>query len=215
MSKVTAYPLSWPLGYSRTPAFDRQRTKFFRTVNKRPERLTIAEAVSRVMDEFHSLAKCGKKLRVDPDYVVISTNLRTRIDGLPASGQRDPEDPGVAVYFEQDGQSRVMCCDRWNTVAGNLAAVAATLGAMRSLDRWGVSDSQRAFTGFSALPEPGKAHARTCWQILGVEPTRSRNIIAAAYREMAQSLHPDRPGGSHDAMAELNAARDQALKNCP
>lgn len=29
---------------------------------------------------------------------------------------------------------------------------------------------------------------------------------------MAAQRHPDRPGGSHDAMTELNNAKEQALK---
>jgi DnaJ-class molecular chaperone len=37
--------------------------------------------------------------------------------------------------------------------------------------------------------------------------------IDAAYRRLSKERHPDRPGGSHDAMAELNAARDAALKD--
>ncbi|TGR16226.1 J domain-containing protein, partial [Mesorhizobium sp. M8A.F.Ca.ET.202.01.1.1] len=32
------------------------------------------------------------------------------------------------------------------------------------------------------------------------------------YRRLAAQRHPDLPGGSHDAMAELNQAKEQALK---
>lgn len=59
------------------------------------------------------------------------------------------------------------------------------------------------------LPAPGE---RTCWQVLGIEPTQNAQAIDNAWRERAKVCHPDRPGGSHDAMTELNTARDQTLK---
>lgn len=31
-------------------------------------------------------------------------------------------------------------------------------------------------------------------------------------RALAAKRHPDRPGGSHDAMSEINQARDEGLK---
>lgn len=33
-------------------------------------------------------------------------------------------------------------------------------------------------------------------------------------RRLASAAHPDKPGGSHERMAELNAAQDAALKEC-
>ena len=64
--------------------------------------------------------------------------------------------------------------------------------------------------GFTALPE--HASGRTCWQILGLLDARqqTRESIIAAYRARAPQCHPD-TGGSHDAFAELNTAREQAL----
>lgn len=40
----------------------------------------------------------------------------------------------------------------------------------------------------------------------------SQEDIEAAYRRLARERHPDRPGGSHDLMADLNRAREQGLK---
>jgi curved DNA-binding protein CbpA len=37
--------------------------------------------------------------------------------------------------------------------------------------------------------------------------------VQAAYRKLASQYHPDR-GGDPAKMAELNAARDEALKEC-
>jgi hypothetical protein len=69
---------------------------------------------------------------VDRQDVVISTNVRTRLDGLPRSGEPEPSDRGAAVYWEdQKRKRRVMAIDRYGKVADNLAAIAATLDAMR------------------------------------------------------------------------------------
>src|SRR3546814_20391176 len=40
---------------------------------------------------------------------IISTNVRTRLDGLPRSGEREPNDSGAAVYWEEwNGERRVI-----------------------------------------------------------------------------------------------------------
>jgi curved DNA-binding protein CbpA len=37
------------------------------------------------------------------------------------------------------------------------------------------------------------------------------DAINTRFNALAKKLHPDKPGGSHDEMAELNAARAAAL----
>jgi hypothetical protein len=37
-------------------------------------------------------------------------------------------------------------------------------------------------------------------------------VIEANFKRLSRDRHPDRPGGSTDAMAELNNARETALK---
>jgi hypothetical protein len=32
---------------------------------------------------------------------VISTNVRMRLDGLPRSGEKESQDPGAAVYWQE------------------------------------------------------------------------------------------------------------------
>ena len=49
------------------------------------------------------------------------------------------------------------------------------------------------------------------WKILGVRRSASQEEIRVAWRKLSRDAHPDRPGGSHDAMARLNAARDEGL----
>jgi hypothetical protein len=197
---ISAYPLQWPAGWRRTQGAYRRDATFSRY--KRA--LSIADGVARVMDE---LGRMG----LGRDDVVISTNVETRMDGFPRSDRSEPGDPGVAVYWqERKGGRKVMAIDHYRRVADNLAAIAATLEAMRAIERHGgAAILERAFTGFTALPAPGAA--RDWREVLGVPKDASRDDIRAAYRRLASQHHPDK-GGSADKMAELNAAQDKALQ---
>jgi len=125
----------------------------------------------------------------------------------PFRSGADPYDPGVSVWFDLEGARKVFACDRWHRVRDNVRAIALTINALRGIGRWGASDMLgRAFTGFDALPAP-----RSCWQILGVRETATADEIQAAWRDKLKAAHPD-TGGSHAAMAEINAARDAALE---
>lgn len=220
MSKtIQAWPLQWPVGWKRT-APDRQREAKFGRARRdngngsytAARSITISEAVDRVRTELIRMA-------VDPQEIVISTNVRTRLDGLPRSGEPQPQDRGAAVYW-RDALDRnkpmVMAIDQYDRVEDNLAAIAATIEAMRAIERHGGAVIlERAFTGFAALPAPD---AKRAWrEVLGFAPG---SVVTAAmvrdeYRRAAQRAHPDRPGGSDAAMAEVNQARDEALAEIP
>ena len=203
-----AYPLHWPPGWPR--AKSRKRAKFSRGerqystagsgswLSKRE--LSIAEGTQRVIGELRALG-------VRQGQWIISTNLELRNDGLPRSGQRAPEDPGVAVYWARGGaHQKVMAIDLYERVADNLAAIAATLNAMRAIERHGGAQIlERAFTGFDALPPP-----KSCWDILGLRLGASSAQVNDAFRRLARENHPDN-GGTHERMAEINRARNEAL----
>lgn len=207
---LNAYPLSWPSNWKRTGESYRTAARFGKAGGRSGERwiparaLTVQEALSRVLTEL-------ERMGIERDDIVISTNVPTRMDGMPRSGAADPRDPGVAVYWEERaGARRVMAVDRYDRVADNLAAVAATLDAMRSIERHGgAMVLQRAFTGFTALPAPDAKP--TWWDILQCSRDASADVVRAQYRRLASDHHPDR-GGDPARMAELNAARDEALK---
>jgi len=140
--------------------------------------------------------------------VILSTNVEPRADGQPRSDRRPPNDPGVAVYFDLKRRPTVLASDKWDRVADNIVALAKHIEAMRGMDRWGVGTLEQAFTGYAALPAPDP-----WWQTLGLTgPTRSEREIKEAYRKASNGSPPDRPGGSHDRMAAVNAARDEGLR---
>lgn len=216
---ITAHPLCWPEGWPRTADADRTPGHFGKrdhvSGNYYAKRdLTVADAVKRVFDAARGFTRVGQGWRINPDDIIISTNIPTRGDGLPRSDGKKPADPGVAVYWmEYKGGAhvqRAMAIDRYRTVADNLAAIAATLDAMRAIERHGGAQIlDRAFTGFTALPSP--AAAPTWREVIGVSAAeRDLAAVRAAYRRRAQSAHPDRPGGSHEEMAQLTAAMRQA-----
>lgn len=201
-----AYPLQWPAGRPRTRS--RKRAQFGKSVpsghgwsNKKE--LSVADAVDRLQDEIDRLG-----LR---EYV-LSTNLALRLDGLPRSDQRAPDDPGVCLYFTMKGKPHALPCDTYDRVADNIAAIAKHIEATRAIERYGVSTVAEMFTGFAALPPPMQPQRPWRKVLRWPESERpTREGIQRVYRALAGEAHPDR-GGNAGAMAELNAARDEALR---
>jgi hypothetical protein len=200
------YPLSWPAGWKRTPYHQRRAAAFSKRVQsaqsqwKRSERLDVGDGLDRLLGELK---------RLGASNAIISSNLRLRNDGLPYAQQaKTLDDPGVAVYFKLAGKPRVLACDRWNSAADNMAAIAGHIEAIRACDRYGVGSMEQAFAGYTALPPDASTD---WWLVLGVTASATRDQIDEAYRRLAREAHPD-AGGSHDAMSRLNAARDAAKK---
>jgi hypothetical protein len=198
-----ASPLHWPAGRQRTPRHQRKRNPLWKGA-------TVSTACAEIELEVE---------RMGGSDLVVSTNLALRIDGLPRSGQPEPEDGGAAVFFERKGKRIALACDRWSTVRENLRAIGMHLEAIRGQERWGVGTLDEAFAGYQALPEPG---APRHWSaVLGIErdvaesmrrvgdlETR-RFLLRQAYHRRAAVVHPD-GGGTHEAFVELQKAYEAA-----
>lgn len=213
--ELQAFPLQWPVGWKRMKAADRKLGRFNKKERQynsdsthswqRSKWLTVSDGVDRVRETLEAMG-------ISRNDIVISTNVRTRLDGLPRSGEKEPEDPGVAVYWRQDYGKPMRCIaiDRYTNVADNLAAVAATLEAMRAIERHGGAEIlERTFTGFAALPEK----ASQAWrEVLGIgkeNPTSSE--VDTAYKRLLLIHHPDH-GGDRDKLQAVVEARKQALQ---
>jgi hypothetical protein len=198
---ITAYPLQWPEGWPKTA--HRKEARFStKGCSKSARALTIADGVDRVLREL-------ERMGYGRNDIVISTNVPTRLDGLPRSDRGEPSHPAVAVYWRtKKGENKVMAIDIYDRVADNLAAIAATLDAMRSIERHGGAQIlERAFTGFTALSAPtGQRSWREVMTFGESSPTPDQ--LKQRYRELAGIRHPDK-GGSHAAMSELNVAYAQ------
>jgi hypothetical protein len=209
------FPLTWPDGWKRTAASARTRAQFGKSTSQYDSqqnrtrytgkaRLSVAQAISRIAGEL-------QRMEISEENVIVSTNVPVRLDGLPRSDRAEPADPGVAIYW-RDRQKRQQCMaiDRYDRVADNLAAVAATLDAMRAIKRHGGAEIlDRAFKGFAALP----AGPRPWREVLGFQNGNavSRELVLQRFLELARKRHPDKQGGSHEQMVELTAAREAAL----
>lgn len=190
-----AFPLDWPLGFKRTEKNKRKSSQFKQTPGS-------------AQDFLHSEVR-----RIGGKKLIVSTNIPVRKDGLMYADYitKRQEDPGVAIYFEMDGEQVSMCCDQYEKVLDNLYALGKSVEALRGIDRWGCSEfMKRAFTGFKAIPEKIDT-SQTCWQILDLQPTRDEDLIKQMYRAQSKRHHPD-AGGNTDKFDSLTKAYEQALQ---
>lgn len=192
------FPLAWPQGRPRT---QKPAPALFR---KDGRRLTLTTSRARLIEQINMLTHRGQQWRVR--NMVLATNIRFTRAGTRDQNvsRRDPEDAGVAFYFDLDRRPHVLACDRWDTVYDNIAAIAAHIEALRGQERWGVADLQQAFAGHVALPAPD-----SWWQVLGVPQGADRATIDSAYRASAKAAHPN-AGGDRAAWDRLSAAYDAA-----
>jgi hypothetical protein len=191
---VTASPLSWPTGWTRSRR--RERSQFDRN-------LSVYKANQQVLAELERLGARNP---------IISTNLTLRRDGLPYSGQKAPLDPGVAVYFTLKGEERVLACDRWSSVQENLRAIAKHIEAIRGQLRWGVGSIEQAFRGFTGLPE--RAGQEAHWRVVLGFPAGapvSPEMVNLRFKDLMRTRHTD-VGGSQADAADLSRARVDALR---
>lgn len=183
---IDAFPLQWPVHVPRTPAAKRVWGSFQVT----PERATT--------DLLHEVRRSGGR------GLVISTNRPLRRDGLPMQSAREPDDPGVAVYFARKGQNICIPCDTFDKVWKNIRAISLSIADMRGPESRGCAAiTDQAFTGFLALPAPT---GRKWFEVLGVHSGATADEISAARKSLAR-FH----GQDGDRMQEINAAHDEGM----
>lgn len=166
-------------------------------------RTQLKGALDNVQKSVAAFARdSGKKI----EGLVISSNVTL--------GVERPADTGVAVWFTWDGMTVCIAVDRYSKVEDNLQAIHHVIEARRTeLRHGGLNIVRAAFSGFTALPSPAGARRRPWRDVFGYSSTElvTPDLIEARYRALARERHPD-TGGSTDAMAELNRARDEALR---
>ncbi len=195
--QILAFPLQWPLGWKRTERPGRSAFKNDKTVYS---------ATRELLQELK---------RMKADDIVLSTNIPVKLDGLPYSTYKTPNDKGVAVYFKLKKVRHVMACDKWDSIEHNIYAIAKHIEALRGQERWGVGNLEQAFAGFKALPEKSSGNQMKPWWTvleLPIENGVTETQVLSAYRMLAKKNHPDMPTGSVDKMQELYTAKEEGLK---
>ncbi len=183
-----AFPLAWPSGWPRTKSPGKSQFK-----------TTLPGAIANVQDSLRLFAMdSGQKVQ----NLIVSSNVTLM--------NRNPADSGVAIYFTWDDLATCIAVDRYQKIEENLQAIHHVIEAERTkLRHGGLNLVRAAFRGYAALPPPAPASP---WDVLGLKPDATEEEIEAAYRQKAKSAHPDRPGGSHEAMTRLNEARAAVLR---
>jgi hypothetical protein len=188
---TSPYPLVWPEGVPRTPAARRARSPF---------RTGYAKAVDNVVGSLRGFEK-DAGIRIEAPVLSANLDLMGRLAG---------SDPGVAAWFKFSGDQVCFAVDRFPDIASNAQAIHHIIEARRVELRYGgLSIVRQTFRAFLALPAPDLPD---WWTILRCAPDASLSTIKSQFHILANERHPDKPGGSQQAMAELAAARDRALK---
>lgn len=188
---IEAFPLHWPVGYSRSKEQIDSRFK-----------VTMDRAQKFLWKEIE---------RLKGTHLIVSTNLPVRNDGMLYSDwmRRKIDDPGVAIYFKYKEKDVAMCCDQYKRVFENIYALGKGIEALRGMERWGVSDFiDRAFTGFKALPE--SVSSETWCDVLDLKPWANAAQIRDAYLSKSKIHHPDK-GGNTEMFYKIKTAYDQAM----
>ena len=193
MTSPTRNPLAWPVGWPRTTEL---RNTPFRHHGRD---ITIAAAIDRLERELERLGAT--------DYM-LSSNLKLSLVGVPYSGQGEPKDRGVAIYFKLKGHDRVLACDRYLSCAGNIAAIANHIDALRRIERYGVGTIEQAFAGYAALPPPSLDNRAPWRATLGFHPMTNVTVddVQVNFRALAKRAATD-----EERLRELNLARDAAI----
>lgn len=181
-----AYPLQWPDGWPRTKPSHRQdgRSRFQKGGWQNRTYTTINSTRQQLAGELQ---------RLGARNVVLSTNVELRLDGRPYSNRRAPDDPGIAVYFEMDGEAMAMAQDTFDRVPDNIRSLTLAISGMRQMQRHGGGTMlKRAFEGFTALPPPDQMSPITTpapkswWEVLGVAQDCPLPVAEAAWKALAR-----------------------------
>jgi hypothetical protein len=123
--------------------------------------------------------------------------------------------PGVILSFDSKHGPLSYPCDTYANWDCNLRAIALSLEALRTVDRYGVTKRAEQYQGWAKLPGPkpeSPASAATAVSVLA-EAARCndsdvrKDRLEEIYRAACRRTHPD-IGGDPEAFKRVQAAKD-------
>lgn len=205
MAKITCkYPLNWPANKPRTRASEKKLGRFHKSGGSYHSReVTIHEAIVRVYNQIGMFSPGAYHTVIQPDDCVLRTMLQVNKNGSFRANQRKPPDAGAVLTFPYRGRDVVIAIDVYTKIGQNIAAIAATLESLRTLQRHDSALLDAAVTGFTALPAP--VVTRHWRDVFGVDACATLKEVRKHYMRAAGINHPDK-GGCDAAMSEINRA---------
>lgn len=179
----------------------------------------FASAYSKTLDllERELFHLGGKNVVIQADCEL----SEIRNDGMLRSNAR-MRSPGIIVSFDSKHGSLSYPCDRFTRWEDNLRAIALSLEALRTVDRYGVTRSAEQYRGWAKIESTqSEAHFSTAHDAayfvfrtgLPKEMPRPEEVLASSdryreiYRAAAARVHPDRMEGDDKKFKLLQRAR--------
>ncbi|WP_436347405.1 DnaJ domain-containing protein [Natronorubrum sp. FCH18a] len=189
--------LKWPDGFERTSAEDREPYPHGFRVSR-------TRAFENILEELRKMNARNVQVKTAAPH--------TQAEPHRPYADRDPDDSGVVVYFERDGQQFAVPCDRWDNLRDNAQSIAKYLNAKRALERYGVQTVESEFST-QALPSADEdvvAPPEPHHDVLEVAPDATDDDVKAAARAKKKEHHPDL-GGDRERFQRVVEAEEAML----
>ena len=148
-------------------------------------------------------------LKLGARDVVVSAALRPediRIDGWPRSNAT-PTQPGIILSFASKHGPLRYLTDRYEFWQHNLRAIALGLGALRAVDRYGITERGEQYVGWKAIPAStgGESPITLLSKVADIPLALEGTDPRALYRQALKKAHPDH-GGSRELLEQVQDA---------
>ncbi|KDE57543.2 hypothetical protein EL22_11410 [Halostagnicola sp. A56] len=178
--------LEWPTELERTDPAARERTTKFD--------VTLGNAIKDIKREMD-------RLEVD-DWRLETAMPQRKTDGLPYASAAEPDDPGVALRWTDDGEDYAIACDHYTRVRDNTRAIGLYLNEKRKMENRPVTTGQSEFATARLPPADGEAIAappasgtdglqEEPHEILEISPDASEDVVKTVARRKSADVHPD------------------------
>lgn len=166
-----------------------------------PYKLSTRKTWSQTLDELaDTMQKWGVK----------EWNVKPTV--APRKQYQSPIERTVTLTYTKAGQPVTLTMDKQARAEDNLRVLYLACEDMRLNDLCGIADVvAAAYSQELARVSQAPGQAAALYATLGVRMDADWDVIEAAYKAAVRKAHPD-AGGSHERMAELNAAMEQIRK---